>query len=296
MSQPSCPHCPQTFGSSAHRLVVKYGFFIRIEDKSRQQRYRCKTCHKLFSAATLHPCYKQKRRTINPTVFTHLVSGLSQRRLSHLLKANRKTIVRKMIFLAGYAQIYFERHRQQHILCSNFEFDDLETFEHTKMKPLSVTMAVERHSRRILGFRVAQMPAKGLLAKRARKKYGLRKDHRQRRRRSLLKELTNFTLPHVEIRSDSNPHYKADVNKYFPKCVYKPYPGRRGCVVGQGELKAGGYDPLFSINHSFAMLRANINRLFRRTWNTTKRPDRLEMHIQLYVLYHNLFIIKSSTA
>jgi len=62
-------------------------------------------------------------------------------------------------------------------------------------------------------------------------------------------------------------------------------------VVGQGELKRGGYDPLFSLNHTAAMIRANINRLFRRTWCTSKRIDRLEGHLLLYTDYHNRVLV-----
>ena len=29
--------------------------------------------------------------------------------------------------------------------------------------------------------------------------------------------------------------------------------GRRGCVIGQGELKRGGYDPLFALNLNYAL-------------------------------------------
>jgi hypothetical protein len=63
--------------------------------------------------------------------------------------------------------------------------------------------------------------------------------------------------------------------------------------VGQGELKAGGFDPLFSLNHSFAMARANMNRLFRRSWCTNKLPQRLALHFAMYALYHNLILIKN---
>ena len=61
--------------------------------------------------------------------------------------------------------------------------------------------------------------------------------------------------------------------------------------MGQGELKKIGFDPLFDLNHTAAMIRANINRLFRRTWCTTKRADRLEAHLELYVQYHNRELI-----
>jgi hypothetical protein len=63
-------------------------------------------------------------------------------------------------------------------------------------------------------------------------------------------------------------------------------------VVGQGELKKVGRDPLFSLNHTCAMLRANLNRLFRRTWCTTKRIDRLEAHLWIYVRFHNEVLLK----
>ena len=172
------------------------------------------------------------------------------------------------------------------------EFDDLETFEHSKLKPVSVTIAVEYQTRWILGFRVASMAAKGKLAALARKKYGPRDDHRTLKREELFSEIKNFIDPNAEIKSDQNPHYPPSVKMHFPQATHKTFKGRRGCVVGQGELKRGGFDPLFSLNHTCAMLRANINRLFRRTWCTTKLADRLEYHIALYGLYHNLVLLK----
>jgi hypothetical protein len=57
--------------------------------------------------------------------------------------------------------------------------------------------------------------------------------------------------------------------------------------VGQGELKRGGFDPLFSLNHTAAMFRDRLKRLSRRTWCTTKRPDRLQLLLDLYAWYHN---------
>lgn len=212
-----------------------------------------------------------------------------------MLEINRKTVVRKFIFLGLWAEEILRWHKDSYcnnFLCSEMEFDDLETFEHTKLKPLSVTMAVESKTRRILGFKVAQMPAKGLLARRAVKKYGKRADERRLKRQELFQELKPCISPEALIKSDENPHYGADVRGFFPRAQHVTYKGRRGCVVGQGELKAGGFDPLFSLNHSFAMLRANVNRLFRRTWNTTKKPERLYLHIALYVLYHNLVLIQ----
>lgn len=288
-----CPYCISQCSAPAARIkVVRLGFFKRKSDLTTQTRFYCKICEKSFSTASFHPCYNQKKRQINPTVTQLLVSGISQRRLALVLKVNRKTVVRKLVFLGLQAYKINKLERNRYLKAHEIEFDDLETFEHTKLKPVSVTMAVEAKTRKILGFRVARMPAKGLLVKRSLKKYGYRADERKLARESLFEDLRHCVLDDALIKSDENPHYPSTVRKYFPNAIHDCYRGRRGCVTGQGELKSGGFDPLFSLNHSFAMLRANINRLFRRTWNTTKKPGYLALHIELYVLYHNQFLIK----
>ena len=49
------------------------------------------------------------------------------------------------------------------------------------------------------------------------------------------------------------------------------------------RIKKTRYDPLFSVNHSFATIRAKVNRLNRRTWCTTKNPARLADHIDIFI-------------
>jgi hypothetical protein len=39
------------------------------------------------------------------------------------------------------------------------------------------------------------------------------------------------------------------------------------------------------------MLRANINRLFRRTWCTTKKMACLEQHVAIYMDFHNTLLL-----
>ena len=65
------------------------------------------------------------------------------------------------------------------------------------------------------------------------------------------------------------------------------YKGEKSRSYGQGELKKTKNDPLFSINHTFAMLRANINRLIRRSWCSTKKIQGLTDHLAIYAWVHN---------
>ena len=72
---------------------------------------------------------------------------------------------------------------------------------------------------------------------------------------------------------------------------YNQFKGEKSTVSGQGELKKVAKDPLFSINHTFAMLRANVNRLIRKTWCTTKKMARLIDHLSIYVWMHNTVLV-----
>lgn len=286
MSQ-KCPRCEERAEDSP-----KYGYFVRISDSKKLKRFKCRGCGFIYSQATFQDCYRQKKRRLNPRINELFCSGVSQRRIAILLKINRKTVARKLIFLAKMARQKNLKDFNNLPFIENIQFDDMETIEHTKCKPLSITLAVEKERRFILGFRVSQMPAKGHLAKISYKKYGFRKDLRSRGRRDLFKHLKPKIAAQALIESDENPHYKPDVKEFFPQAIHKSHLGERGSVTGQGELKKVRFDPLFSLNHTCAMFRANVNRLFRKTWCTTKLPERLSDHLDLYVCYHNQVLIQ----
>jgi hypothetical protein len=141
---------------------------------------------------------------------------------------------------------------------------------------------------RILGFGVASMPANGPLARKAMKRYGPRADDRSKSRKLLLATLKGLTsTQELIIKSDQNPHYVEDVKHFFKDVPHIRFKSRRGSSTGQGELKKVGFDPLFSLNHTCAKLRADMNRLLRRTWSTTKSIEGLRMHLAIVSLYHN---------
>ena len=283
----TCPHCLKSKDASECRTYVRTGFFVRKADHKRIQRFKCLNCLKTFSRASFDVCFRQQKRHFNQTIFELFASNHSQRRMAYTLRLNRKTIRRKFIFLGLLAKQQLVVFNQRFAKSEIIEFDDLETFEHTKCKPLSVTVAVEEKTRRILGFSVSRMPAKGRLTKISVKKYGPRPDERSYGREKLFSELKNLVIDSAIIKSDQNPHYPKDVARFFPKAKHVTTKGGRGCIVGQGELKRLGFDPLFSLNHTFAKLRADVNRLARKTWSTTKLPKRLELHLAIASLYHN---------
>lgn len=296
-------HCPafltamkaQT-GPQFHPIIRK-GYFRRKSDSRRIQRFACKACGKNFSKSTLSPRNYQKARRINAPLARLLVSGVSQNRAAYLLQVDPKTVARRFRFLAHQARI-----SQESALAKipdgafgSIQFDDLESSIHTKCKPVSVCLAVESNSRKILGFQVKSMPAKGLLAKVAHRKYGFRKDDRGKGWNALLTQIKPLLTKNCVVTSDENPHYPKWIRRHLPGAVHIRIPGGRGAITGQGELRDKRFDPMFALNHTCAMLRANINRLFRRTWCTSKKIEALSDHIALYVNFHNRVLTTPGT-
>jgi hypothetical protein len=210
--------------------------------------------------------------------------------MARLLRLNRKTVVKKIRLFAELERKYQGEFLDQTYLqkpLALVQFDDLETSEHTKCKPLSVSLAIDPTTRKILKFKVSSMPAKGHLAQISLRKYGKRIDERAKNWNELMSELKPFVEPTAQWTSDENPHYPAHLKRHFPDAEHIRVKGGRGANTGQQELKKLRFDPLFSLNHTCAMLRANMSRLVRKTWSTTKTKRGLIDHLSLYVSYHN---------
>ncbi|MFA7613166.1 MAG: hypothetical protein WCY48_02950, partial [Candidatus Caldatribacteriota bacterium] len=147
------PNCPNStchfFGSK--EFVRKNGRFYRRCESRYIARFICLHCRKSFSHATGTLEYRQKKRRENSILRNLLASGISLRRSAFILGVSRTTIDRKVVYLAKKARL-----SQQEFLNSimgtvtDMQFDDLITTEHTKLKPLTVSLAVDKKRRFIL--------------------------------------------------------------------------------------------------------------------------------------------------
>ncbi len=283
-----CPNPKCAFPENS----IRDGSFRRKEDSKIIQRFRCKSCRTRFSHATFSDAYRQKKRRVNYRLLKLLASGVSMRRAAFILDVHRKTVERKLPFLAGRCRRLnqFELQKLKGRI-HNIQIDDLITKENSKLKPLSVSIAVDENRRMILALEVSQIPAFGHLAHFAVKKYGYRKDEHSAGLTRLFQKITPIVNSEVLIKSDEHQRYPAFISSYLPQARHQTYKSERGCVAGQGELKRLQFDPLFIVNHTCAMLRANVNRLIRKTWCTTKDPQRLKDHLDLFAYFYNKRLI-----
>ena len=198
------------------------------------------------------------------------------------------TIYNKFLWLSEKAS---EFHSLQKFTCKELQFDETESIEHTKLKPLSIAVAVTE-SYQILGIKVGSIPAKGRLAEISYKKYGPRINESSLKVKALLEEIQSQLLFNpVVIKSDQKPSYKNIVKKVFPKILYEQHLSR-GNKEKRREMKYHKqekkiFDPLFALNQRCAKFRDHIKRMARRSWCTTKRKDHLEKHFMLYIARNN---------
>jgi len=274
-----CPHC-----KNEQTKITKKGIF-KGKRGGKIQRFKCHSCFKTFSERTSKPGYRLRRYHLRNKIFREFCRGIAQREIAIELRIHRDTVARLLKAISNEAKLQNERVRASSSP-NTVIFDEMETFEHTKCKPVSIVVAVEEGTRKILALEAAQMPAKGHLAAISIKKYGKRDDHRPAALRKALGTLAKFETLQV-IKSDQSPRYPKYVKELLPNLRHVTFKGRRGCVVGQGELKRGGFDPLFSLNHTCARIRDLVKRLSRRTWCTTKLVECLQMYLEIFICHFN---------
>jgi hypothetical protein len=269
---------------------MKNGTYVRASDRKTLIRYKCPACKITMSETFFSIDYRLRKRAINQATFKALCSGVSQRRCGFLVDIKAIGIARRVVRFGNCAAFNLEAYRKTRPLATVVQIDEMESFEHTKCKPLTMPIAVEQGTRKILSLRVGSIAAKGKLAEISRAKYGRRVCQRKACLKAVLKELSSCFLSTGIIKSDESKHYPKPIGETFPHATHKSFKGRRGCVTGQGEMKRGGFDPIFSLNHSYAMFRDNLKTLSRRTWCTCKRPDRLQLLMFMYAWFHNLWL------
>lgn len=211
------------------------------------------------------------------------------RSCAYNLNLARKTIERKFVYLAKKSRMNQKALLEswRHNPIEDVQFDDLISSIHTKLKPVSVSVVIDPGTFKILGARVAEIPAFGKIAAMSRRKYGRRQNQHPQVLSELLFDLKDSISSEVVFKTDEHKRYPEIIGKHFPRAQHKTYKGLHASIVGMGELKTKNYDPLFAINHTLACFRGGMNRFIRKTWCTSKTLKHTQDHIDIYIDYYN---------
>jgi transposase-like protein len=282
-------HCPKLACREKRARIKAHGFFITRWNAQPVRRYRCLDCRVTFSTHTFKSTYRQKRPDLNATIYKWYVSGATQRRMAQVMNISRTTVVRKFLFLAREAKIK-QAESLKHFQGEAFQFDEMESFEHTRLKPLSIAIAVDAKTRKLLATTVAPFPCKGPRAAFARQKYGFRPDLRRDARKTLMDMLT--PLSPLSITTDFHPAYPKLLQTVLPNTIHRQTKRvKQNRNYFHKNRRRNFADQLFALNFVCAKIRHDLSRMARRVWVTTKKPERLQAHLELFLAYHNKYKI-----
>ena len=266
---------------------LKKGFYVTKWNSQRVRRYGCRRCGCTFSSHTQRPHYRQHRPDLNDVVFQLYASGMTQRRMALVLGVNRKTVIRKFLFLAALTRQFHKAYVQKGLLSTHHaQFDEMESFEHTRLKPVTIAVVVNAKSGEIIDAKVASLSYKGPLAAFAFQKYGPRPNHAARAIKQSLRTLRACANPELLVTTDLHPAYPRHLRAVLPKATHHRV---RSHLPDVRRDRSNPNDALFTLNYTAAKIRNDLSRMARKTWVTTKKYSRLQAHLNLYIAWNNRY-------
>ena len=236
-------------------------------------------------------------------LFNLMCEGVTLRGAARILRCAKKTVERKFEFVAVQSRV---RHKTA---IANGEFrtdlvsmDEMETYELTKLKPLSITLAVTEGGL-IVETQVAEMKCKGHLAYLSATKYGLRVDERKEACRKTLRQVASVLASSADvftIKTDKKTAYVTLIAEELPGVRHEQYHRKVKALYGthvQNKRDAPyGFhtngkplDPMFMLNQRCAKIRSQLSRMRRRFWGATKSRYRLTRHLWIFTAWQNKY-------
>lgn len=246
-------------------------------------RYQCRHCGKSFCATQGKPIRRQHRPDLNRRVFELAVSGATMRRMILLLGCSKRTVDRKIRYLAKEAK----RLHQEYLATVSTSFimmDELITYLHARPKHLSVAVVIQASTGEVLGFTISRIPTQvtGF------DKYDWQDDDTASNIPALLREVGKVVKIGATIMTDAHPSYRKWIRRELPDIEHMPIKSMASKLAQKSDER----DPLFMINLAFAKMRNDLARLGRKTWTTTKSIKGLENHLWLWVAWTNKYPLK----
>lgn len=302
----SCPNASCVNPKSFYRN----GYYRSKSSSQYFPKYQCRSCKTYFSFRKTRdeleiPFYKVDRLK---TVYDSYCSGETQRRIAVILQkrqgaGSRNSVARYFSYLASKAKEHHERMiTAGKLKTNNFQFDEMETYQLAKVNMLSIVVSVCAKTGRIISLNACEIKCKGKLAQTifGQQANQWRVDGRRNAFKLALDRMENVcgNKGPITITSDSKRTYISLFRDRFLSPAYQlfhqPVKARSAKsprtnlafkIKTMGGVKIP--DPMFWLNHLCATIRADMSRMRRKSWTTTKKVEKLQEHLDLFTAFYN---------
>ena len=285
------PHCPYTVCRSF--AEPDPGFFVRAgryQPHCRPHqvpRFRCRSCGRRFSRQSFRADWRQKKPYLNATLLRLIVSCVGQRQAARALGVARRTVERRVRWLAAHASAFQEEGLRHAVLAGPFQLDEMESFEANRYQPVTVPVLIDRKSLFIVATAVGPLRRKGRMTPQQKRRRAEHEAVHGRRRAGSLRAVRRVLDRLVPLTEDQPVVLESDHKPLYGQLGRGMFGSRFAWRTHSASARRDRGNPLFPINHTNARLRHFLARLRRRTWCVSKSRAALEGHLHIAALWAN---------
>jgi transposase-like protein len=280
------PICP-SHNSTSTKKYQKYGYYKTKHNGQPVPRYKCNFCSKTLSGRSMLGNEKLKKPELTEEIFKLYCERMSIRGISRVLKIDKETVMSRIAYLGMLCLRYHNAYLKAGLFKSDIiNYDEMETKEITKLKPISVGIACCGYTGFIIDAQACEMPAKRG-SSRAIAKYGFRPDFRGVACDDVLGAAKLCCPNDVTIIADDKRAYRAWFKRSFPQA--KIFQAKR---LQMNVLFPAALHDKFKMDGVCANIREDVSRFTRRSRIITKRMSMLQAHLYMYMAYHNGYNIR----
>lgn len=270
-------------------MIIKKG-----QDKRKNktvQRYQCKACGLQFTSASLAPESFHKPELLKE-IFLRYTSGYSVSRLCEELNISKSTTLKMIKFLATKTRDYhLELLSSGFLSTDKIYFDEMESFIHSKVYPVSIGIAVDVHYKKIIDIQISEIKVKGRLKNKLLKQWGslppriaCRPNNSAQMLIRLMKSINQALKLNGSVFSDEKKTYPQLVlNHLHPTTIFTQELSK---TTFQNSVDSKGLGRFRSV---CAYLRTYLGTMGRRKLNTAKSMASLSDHLYLMIARYNKY-------
>jgi hypothetical protein len=237
---------------------------------------------------------KQKRSDLNKELFSRYTSRESLNNIAKEMGIPKLTATRKLDRLASLCFSYHTKVIEMGLLkTDHVQFDEMETYDHTKLAPLTMPMAVDVATGYIIDIRFGAIKAHGpkisdLAKAHPNPKYSLRTNTSLIASEIVLRTVKQCLYDDLEVRiyTDKKRAYRTGIKNVFAGCTLKHRPVKARYIKIVNEVS---HPRMALFNSRATWLRNNCGRLSRDTWATTKSLIQIQRHMYLLIAKVNKY-------
>ena len=250
-------------------------------------RFLCKVCGRGFSRQTFRLDYRDKRPHANVPLFQLLTSGVGLRQAARVIGLDAHAVQKKFRKIARHMRLLNRNLLSALPAQRTLMLDELESFEHRSITPVTVPVLIDRASKFVVATDVApirRVAKAGSWRRRWLERHEASVGRRQDRGNDCVRRVFGRMQRLLEGRpatlvTDEKATYARQCRRRFPEqVVHHSVPSTLPRTV---------FNPLFAINLTDAILRDNNGRLRRRSWLVSKRARWLRHQLELFAAYRN---------